>query len=124
MLLVEHPGVRILLTGDITREAEQALIRRHPRIGNIDLLTMPHHGSRSSSSPGFVQFIKARHVIASAAWKSHFGHPAPQVVERWRQAGTGVIETARSGAVTLVLAAGGGYHLAGHRDAERRFWQR
>jgi competence protein ComEC len=124
VLLVEHPEVRILLTGDITREAELALMRRYPRLRNIDLLTMPHHGSRSSSGPDFVRFIKARHVIASAAWKSHFGHPAPQVVERWRQAGTSVIETAHSGAVTLVLAAGGGYHLAGHRDAERRFWQR
>lgn len=124
VLLVEHPGVKLLLTGDITREAELALMRRYPRLGDIDLLTMPHHGSRSSSSPDFVRFINARHVIASAAWKSHFGHPAPQVVERWRQAGTSVIETARSGAVTLVLVAGGGYHLAGHRDAERRFWQR
>jgi competence protein ComEC len=124
VLLVEHPDVKLLLTGDITREAELALMRRYPRLGDIDLLTMPHHGSRSSSSPDFVRFINARHVIASAAWKSHFGHPAPQVVERWRQAGTSVIETARSGAVTLVLVAGGGYHLAGHRDAERRFWQR
>jgi len=124
VLLIEHPDVKILLTGDITREAELALIRRYPRIRDTDLLTMPHHGSRSSSSPDFVRVIKARHVIASAAWKSHFGHPAPQVVERWRQAGTNVIETARSGAVTLVPVAGGGYHLAGHRDAERRFWQR
>ena len=124
VLLIEHPDVNILLTGDITREAELALIRRYPGLRHIDLLTMPHHGSRSSSSKEFVQFIKARHVIATAAWKSHFGHPAPQVVERWQQAGTSVIETARSGAVTLVLVAGEGYHLAGHRDTERRFWQR
>lgn len=124
VLLVEHPDVKILLTGDITRETELALIRRYPRIRDIDLLTMPHHGSRSSSSEDFVRFVNARHVIASAAWKSHFGHPAPQVLERWQQAGTSVVETARSGAVTLVLVAGGGYHLAGHRDTEHRFWQR
>ena len=124
VLLIEHPEVRILLTGDITRETELELMRRYPRIGDIDLLTMPHHGSRSSSSADFVRFVKARHVIASAGWKSHFGHPAPQVVERWQQAGTAVIETAHCGAVTLVLRAGQGYHLAGHRHAERRFWRR
>jgi competence protein ComEC len=124
VLLIEHPEVRILLTGDITRETELELMRRYPRIRDIDVLTMPHHGSRSSSSADFVRFVKARHVIASAGWKSHFGHPAPQVVERWQQSGTAVIETAHCGAVTLVLRAGQGYHLAGHRHAERRFWRR
>jgi competence protein ComEC len=116
--------VKILLTGDITRKAELALMSRYPQLEKIDLLTMPHHGSRSSSGPDFVRFVAARHVIASAGWKNHFGHPAKQVVERWQQAGSSVIETAVSGAVTLVLAAGEGYHLAGHRMTEQRYWRR
>jgi len=124
VLLIEHPEVKILLTGDITRKAERALMRRYPQLEEIDLLTMPHHGSRSSSDPDFVRFVAARHVIASAGWKNHFGHPAKQVVERWQQAGTGVIETASSGAVSLVLVAGEGYHLAGHRHTEQRYWRR
>ncbi len=124
VLLIEHPDVKILLTGDITRKTERALMRRYPQLEEIDLLTMPHHGSRSSSDPDFVRFVAARHVIASAGWKNHFGHPAKQVVERWQQAGTGVIETASSGAVSLVLAAGEGYHLAGHRHSEQRYWRR
>ncbi|MGD1990879.1 MAG: DNA internalization-related competence protein ComEC/Rec2 [Chromatiales bacterium] len=124
VLLIQHPEVKILLTGDITRKAELALMSRYPQLEEIDLLTMPHHGSRTSSGPDFVRFVAARHVIASAGWKNHFGHPAKQVVERWQQAGSSVIETAVSGAVTLVLAAGEGYHLAGHRLTEQRYWRR
>jgi competence protein ComEC len=62
--------------------------------------------------------------VATAGWKHHFGHPKPDVLERWRRAGTRILETAADGALTLVVNPVEGYYLAGHRQSGRRFWQR
>lgn len=124
VLLIENPSARILITGDITRVSETALVRKYPGLGKVDVATMPHHGSRTSSSQTFVEFLKADYVIATAGWKHHFGHPKPDIVERWERTGSRVLETAMDGAMTLVVNPGEGYYLAGHRQSSRRFWHR
>ena len=124
VLLIEHPSARILVTGDITGSIEKALIEQFPQIGNVDLVTMPHHGSRSSSTEDFVKFLRADHVVATAGWKNHFGHPKPDVAARWLSTGAMLHETAASGALSLVANPGEGYRLAAHRETDRRFWHR
>ncbi|MEJ2307685.1 MAG: DNA internalization-related competence protein ComEC/Rec2 [Gammaproteobacteria bacterium] len=124
VLLIEHPSASILITGDITRRAEQALLEQYPHIGNIDLVTMPHHGSRSSSSQEFVKRLQAGDVVATAGWKNHFGHPKPDVVERWVSTGATVHETAAQGALTFAVNSGEANRLDGYRFTDRHFWHR
>ena len=89
-------AVHFLLTGDIEEEAEN-------RLGKIpaDVLKVPHHGSKSSSSPGFIAAVGPRLAIVSAGYRNRFGHPHPTVVDRFRAAGVQLYRTDRDGAVTV-----------------------
>jgi competence protein ComEC len=96
VLEVTFGGVRLLLTGDVEAAGEAALMS-----GPVSVLKVPHHGSRTSSAPAFVAETRPRLALISAGHRSPFGHPHPEVVERYRQAGIRVLRTDQDGAVTV-----------------------
>lgn len=100
VLLVETGERRTLLTGDIEAPAEASLVRRGvvPRVG---VVTIPHHGSRTSSIAPFVRSLSPGYAIVSAAYANQWGFPKPDVVARWRANGATVLNTAASGAVSV-----------------------
>ena len=100
MLRVEAGGASVLLTGDIERAAEAALIRGNPR---SDVLLVPHHGSRTSSSEEFIAAVAPRWAVVPAGYRNRFGHPAREVLERYSRAGVGILRTDVDGAVHVVL---------------------
>ena len=65
------------------------------------IVKVPHYGSAGSSSPGLVEATAPCVAIVSAGHANPFGHPAPEVVRRYRDAGALVLETGREGAVTV-----------------------
>ena len=92
--------VSVLLTGDIGRVPERDLARTlSPAV--VRLVKIPHHGSLTSSSPEFVNAIHARVAVVSAGRNNHFGHPAPEVLDRYRASGAEVFRTDRDGAVIV-----------------------
>ena len=90
----------ILLTGDIGRAPERELARTLPP-ARVRILKVPHHGSLTSSTPEFVDAVHPRVAIVSAGRNNHFGHPVPEVLERYRAIGAEVFRTDRDGAVIL-----------------------
>jgi len=64
-------------------------------------LKVPHHGSRSSSTPALLARTAARVAIVSVGDHSRFGHPHPEIVARYQAAGVVLLRTDRDGAVTL-----------------------
>jgi competence protein ComEC len=108
----------VLLTGDIEAPQEAALLARSPDRLRSDVLVVPHHGSRTSSLPAFIDAVAPRVAVVQAAYRSRFGHPAPDVVERYAARGIGVVRSARCGAWTL--PAGGEPRC--EREAARRYW--
>ena len=64
-------------------------------------LKVAHHGSRSSSTPRLLALAAPRVAIVSVGDHSRFGHPHPEVVDRYRQAGVALFRTDRDGAVTF-----------------------
>ncbi|WP_308367504.1 MULTISPECIES: DNA internalization-related competence protein ComEC/Rec2 [unclassified Microbulbifer] len=121
--LVEWRGVRLLLAGDISSGVEQQLALRYPDLAPVDFLLAPHHGSRSSSSAAFIRWAQPANVIFSAGFRHHFGHPHPEVVERYRDAGARIWNTASSGAVTFSWSGAKEPRISLARDAGR-FWYR
>lgn len=73
----------VLLPGDIERGAERRLLAAHGTQLKADLLLAPHHGSRTSSTPDFVDAVSPQVVVHSAGWRSRYGHPKPDVVARY-----------------------------------------
>src|SRR5262249_3661910 len=92
--------VSIVLTGDIGRVPEQTLAASS-RPSLLRIVKIPHHGSLTSSTPAFVAALRPTVAIVSAGRTNHFGHPVPEVLERYRLAGATVYRTDRDGAVTI-----------------------
>lgn len=117
VLRVTSARARLLLPGDIEAAEERELAAR-PEFGQVDLLLAPHHGSRTSSSAAFVGATQARHVIVSSGHRNRWRFPAGDVVNRWRESGACVLNTAEAGALGFEAGLHQGFHL---QRAERAF---
>ncbi len=123
VLRIAAGGQVLLLTGDIERAAESALVGRGLP-GRADVVVVPHHGSRSSSTAPLVDSLGATLAIVSAGHGNRWRFPHVPVVERWCEAGADVIETSQWGAIALRLGAGQGAPLAeAFRVLEPRYWR-
>jgi competence protein ComEC len=89
----------ILFTGDIEKAAEQFLSTSDQLCS--DVVKVPHHGSRTSSTEAFVTAVQPELAVISVGQKSMFGHPHREVVERWQAIGAEVLTTGRSGMITV-----------------------
>jgi competence protein ComEC len=107
-----------LLTGDIERAQEDALVARHGPALRSDVLIVPHHGSRTSSTPGLIQAVRPSVAVFQAGYRNRFGHPAPDVVARYREQGVPVVASPSCGAWRWSRDEPG----VCHRDEVRRYW--
>lgn len=103
VLRVDNGRFSVLLTGDIERDAERSLIKQFGQGLRADFMLAPHHGSRTSSSIGFLRQVAPGSVVFTAGYKNRFGHPKPDVVERYRKLGIVTFNTADEGAIKLSL---------------------
>lgn len=89
-----------LLTGDIEREAETQMLAGETTLAS-DVVKIPHHGSRTSSTVDFVNAAAAKYAVISVGRSSPFGHPHAEVVDRWKAAGAKVTTTGERGLVSV-----------------------
>ena len=73
-------GKSWLFTGDAPKEIEKKIIVDHPEL-DIDILKVGHHGSKTSTSPEFLDAITPEEAIISVGAKNGDGHPSPSVIE-------------------------------------------
>ncbi|MFQ5532366.1 MAG: DNA internalization-related competence protein ComEC/Rec2 [Candidatus Methylomirabilales bacterium] len=100
VLHIDHPKSRLLLTGDIEREGEASLLDSGVVL-QTDLLKVPHHGSRGSSSVSFLRHVRPRWAVVQAGYQNRFGHPHAETLSRYVAQGVQVFRTDRDGAVTF-----------------------
>ena len=123
VLRVEGAGGSLLLTGDVEREGERALVARLKGALAADVLVVPHHGSATSSTRGFIAAVAPSIALFSAAERGRFRLPHPDVVARYANAGVTAFHTSRCGAVTLEFIPGRGPRVVRlEREAKRRYW--
>jgi competence protein ComEC len=97
---LRYGQVSMVLTGDIGREVEQALL---PTLDLLPIVVLksPHHGSGTSSSAGFIEKLKPRLVVIGVGRANPYGHPVPQVMKRYEQAHSAVFRTDRDGQIEI-----------------------
>jgi competence protein ComEC len=105
VVAVEYAGRRLLFAGDLEAEGEAALVAR----GNAraDVLKVPHHGSRTSSSPELLDAVRPQVAVVSVGERNRWGFPNAAVVARYRAAGARFFRTDRDGAVVLTISRSG-----------------
>lgn len=92
-----------LLTGDIEARDEAALARADASRLRADVLLVPHHGSRTSSSVVFLDAVAPRHALVTAGYRNRFGHPRGDVVARYAERGIELLRTDTQGALRITL---------------------
>lgn len=122
VLLIEAGGRRLLLTGDIERPVESALLRQYPKL-QADVVVAPHHGSASSSSASFVRQLRPQIVVYSTGYQNRFGHPAAAVKARYQTVGALAWNTAYDGAIRLLVTPSGELSASSERASRPRFWR-
>lgn len=110
-----------LLASDVGAVVERMLVHDHPGALVSDVVLVAHHGSGGSSDPALVEATAPRVALVSAGHGNRFGHPQPEVVQRWEMAGAQVPVSAREGAVRVRLARGG-LQLEARRRMQPRLW--
>jgi len=122
VLRISAPGGNALLLGDAEALAEQQMLDEN-RIRPTSIVVAGHHGSRSSSTPAFVNALHAQQVIFSAGYRNRWDFPKSDVVQRWHQSGAQVNSTIDHGAITIRVLPQGIQAPLWYRTPQRHYWQ-
>jgi competence protein ComEC len=122
VLKVKSRDGSLLLTGDIEARSENELLARDAASLKADVLVVPHHGSRTSSTGAFIAAVQPRLVVYTVGYRNRFGHPRPEVTERYEAINASASRSDRDGA--LLLRPGGGELLpTAWRREVQRYWR-
>jgi len=99
VIKVSFGRVSFLFPGDIAAEAEKELVRLSGADLACDVLLVPHHGSRTSSSRIFLSEVKPDVAVISAGWKNRFRFPHATVLDAYRKRGCRILRTDHNGAI-------------------------
>lgn len=116
VLRLVYGSISVLLAGDIERNAEESLVASGVDL-KADVLKVPHHGSRTSSTDAFVDAVNPKLAVISVGERSRFGHPHASVVNRYMTRGIELLQTGRNGMVT-VETEGAAINVTTYRRAE------
>ena len=114
-----------LLAGDIEQAQEQRLVEQAQLAGasqlQSDLLLVPHHGSRFSSSAAFLDAVQPKFALVQAGYRNRFGHPAQSVLVHYQERGIRVIDSPHCGAVSW--KSDQAQAISCQRNQAQRYWQ-
>ncbi len=102
--LVEFGKHRFLFPADLERAGEEWLLGQHALVP-VTMTMAPHHGSSTSSTPGFIAATSPKHVVFSVGRRNRHRFPRPDVLRRWRQSGAATWRTDEMG--TLIFQSDG-----------------
>jgi competence protein ComEC len=105
VLRIATAGATALLTGDVEARGESEMRVRDPAALRADLLVVPHHGSKTSSTPAFLDAVGMHIGILSVGHRNRFRHPSDAVVARYLERSVELRRTDREGALRVVLPA-------------------
>ena len=118
-LRISNGARSALLTGDIEQAQEARLVAGN--IFPVDVLLVPHHGSKSSSSAAFLDALQPRIALVQAGYRNRFGHPDESVLVRYRDRGIRVVDSPHCGAAVWQSARA--QEVQCRREQASHYWQ-
>jgi len=122
VIKMTSPFGSILLSGDIERSSEGYLLEHASEQLASDILISPHHGSKTSSSRGFVEAVSPRYVLITNGYLNRFGHPKPIIQQRYEAIGANVYRSDYDGAVQILFQASQPLRPIAWRKQMPKYW--
>ncbi len=124
VLQITGPGGRLLLAGDVQAHAEAAMLSRLRQGLRSEVLVVPHHGGRGSSSEAFLDAVRPRMALLPVGYRNRYRFPHPETVRRFAERGVELFDTARDGAITVAIGGQRGVQEPRlERIAGARIWR-
>jgi competence protein ComEC len=108
-----------LLAGDIEAPQELAMLQRLA-LQPVGVLLVPHHGSQTSSTNGFIEALRPHWAVVQAGYRNRYGHPAPRVVQRYESQAVPLSISSECGAAHWQSIKPQQLHC--EREVHRRYW--
>lgn len=119
VLRISNGSQTVLLVGDIEKAQEEQLLAAGSPL-RADWLLVPHHGSKTSSTPAFLDAVAPGTALVQAGYRNRYGHPAPEVLARYAQRGVHLLDSSRCGAASWRSTQAGLTRC--ERVERRRYW--
>ncbi|MGB4811525.1 MAG: DNA internalization-related competence protein ComEC/Rec2 [Methylophilaceae bacterium] len=122
VLKITSKAGSILLTGDIEKNDELELIETYAQQLKSDLLIVPHHGSKTSSTPAFIANVSPSISILTPGYLNRYKHPKAEILARYKAAQSLIYRSDYQGAVTLSFTELNGISTTYWRQQYQRYW--
>ena len=125
VLRVSNQYHSLLLTADIETNVESELIKNQPKALKVDVLSIPHHGSKTSSSDAFINATSPKLGVIPVGYRNRFHHPANKVLQRYQQHHVKLLDTSNEGALEIIFPASDeDFEVKAYRLYNNGFWRR
>lgn len=106
IMRVEYANHSMIFTGDATVRSEQAaMLNNEKYLFGADVLKVPHHGSTTSSSLGFLEAVSPEYAIISVGKGNSYGHPDYDTIQKLKQVNAEIYRTDELGTINIVFSA-------------------
>jgi competence protein ComEC len=109
----------VLYCGDIGKKAEAMIINRCSDI-SADIIIVPHHGSKNSSGPDFIEAVRPAIAVFEVG-KNSYGHPNADVISGYESLGAAIVRTDIDGTVKILYDGKNSYRIDKYNSAENRY---
>jgi competence protein ComEC len=122
LLKISGPGGSVLLTGDIEKKVEKILLSKQVDL-NVDVLVVPHHGSKSSSSQRFIKAVDPEVVLFPVGYRNRYRLPNKDIVARYEDSGADLYSSGHSGAIKVIFSSEKGVSVTDeYRKNHHKYW--
>jgi competence protein ComEC len=122
VLKVSTDQFSVLLSADIEKKTEKRLVKYQREQLNSDILISPHHGSKTSSTQGFLDAVSPSIVVVSSGYQNRFNHPAQQIIDRYKANNIKLINSNCAGQISIKL--GTEISINEYRKDNARYYRR
>ena len=122
VLRVQTSRQSVLIPGDIESRSERLLVEKEAAQLPSDILVVPHHGSKTSSTASFLRAVHPDYALFAVGYHNRYGFPRPAVTARYTEEGARLLDTSRNGAITFRLGAAASPSPDTFRQQARHYW--
>lgn len=112
--MVKYKNRRILFTGDIEKVAENEMVKEYTNGLKADILKVGHHGSKTSTTKEFLDFINPSVALIGVGQNNKFGHPNEDVIKRLEEKNIQIYRTDEMGEISVIIDKDGKIKINTH----------